>query len=182
MSTSERRMDEELMSRPEQEDDREHELVDLIRIDYDAALRAIAGFVGTSAHIRAIGIAVWGVVIGVAVRDESALLAGVALALIVVFAYGDAYHAALYRRALARAISIESLLDSYLERLGVGADDPDVIFRVRAKLETHRFGFHRTLKPPKLPDLLTARPRVVFSFIYPMIALLTIVLIIVYTF
>ena len=180
MSASESELVDELLTELEQGEERERQLVEVVRLDYDATLRALTGFVGTGAQIRAIGIAAWGVVIGLAVADESVLLAAVALAVIAVFAYGDAYHAALYRRALARAISLEDLFDSYLERLGIDAEDTEAILRVRAKLETHRFGMHRTLKPLKLNDLLAARPRPIFWGIYPTIVALTAALMIVY--
>jgi hypothetical protein len=181
MSTPEEQPDAELLAELDESADRERALVDLIRIDYDTTLRAMTGFVGTAAQIRALGMAVWGVVLGLAVRDESALLAALAFLLIVLFAYGDAYHAALYRRALSRAITLEGLLDSYLDRLGIDAENADAIVRTRAKLETHRFGMHRTLRPLKLRDLLAARPRPIFWAIYPTIGAVTITLIVIYS-
>jgi hypothetical protein len=147
--------------------ERERELVGLIKVDYDAALRAISGFVSTGGQLRGIGVAAWGVVIGLAVRDESALLAGLAMTLVVIFAYADAYHAALYRRALRRAITLEELLDTYLDRLGIDYDDEDAVQRALAKLETHRFGMYHTLRPLRIRDLVLARPRVVFWLVYP---------------
>ena len=180
MSAAEEQRDDGLLAELDEGADRERQLVDLIRLDYDATLRALTGFVAAGSQIRAIGIAAWGVVLGLAVRDESALLAGLALVLIGLFAYGDAYHAALYRRSLSRAISLEELLDAYLDRLGIDAEDTEAILRTRAKLETHRFGMHRTLRPLKFKDLLAARPRSVFWAIYPTIFTVTIALIIAY--
>jgi len=180
MTTSEDQHDE-LLAELEGSADRERQLVDLIRLDYDSALRAMSGFVGAGAQIRALGVAAWGVVLGLAVRDESALLAGLALLLVALFAYGDAYHAALYRRALSRAITLEGLLDAYLDRLGIDAEDPEALLRTRAKLETHRFGMYRTLKPLKPRDLIVARPRPIFWVIYPAVCAATVAFIIVYS-
>jgi len=148
-------------------DELEESLVELVRVDYDATLRALTGFVTTGGQIRAIGAAAWAVVLGLAVGNESVALSVLAAALVVVFVYADAYHAALYRRTLGRAITIESLLDNWIDRLGIDADDPDAVQRTRAKLEMHRFGVQRGLRRPKLGDLVAARPRVVFWAMYP---------------
>jgi len=147
--------------------ERERDLVALVKLDYDAALRAMSGFVTTGSQLRAIGVAAWGVVLGLAIDAESALLAALAVAITVIFTYADAYHAALYRRALTRAVSVEDLFDSYLDRLGIDYEDDDAVARALAKLETHRFGMYRTLRPLRLRDLVRARPRAVFWLIYP---------------
>jgi hypothetical protein len=161
-------------------DDQELSLVELVRLDYDATLRALSGFVTTGGQIRAIGAAAWAVVLGLAVGNESSALSALAAALLVVFAYADAYHAALYRRALGRAITIESLLDGWIDRLGIDADDPDAVQRTRAKLEMHRFGVQRALRRPKVADLVAARPRVVFWAMYPAFFLTSIIALVVF--
>lgn len=171
---------DDLLAELEETADRERELVDLVRLDYDAALGSISGFASSGAQLRGIGTAAWGVVLGLAVRDESALLAGLAAVLLVLFAYGDAYHGALYRRSLSRAISLEGLLDAYVDRLGIDAEDPEARLRLRARLETHRFGVHRTLKPVRTTDLLKARPRLVFRAIYPALLVATVAAALVY--
>jgi hypothetical protein len=84
-----------------------------------------------------------------------------------VFFFADAYHAALYRRALGRAIRIESVLDGWSDRLGIDADDPEAVERARAKLEMHRFGVQRALRRPRAGDLVAAKPRIVFWGMYP---------------
>jgi hypothetical protein len=151
----------------------EKQLVDLVRLDYDITVRALTGFVSAGAQIRAIGLAAWGVILGLAVRDVSPYLAGLALLVMAMFAYADAYHAALYRQALSRAVKLESLLDAYVDRLGISLEDPDAILRTQAKLENHRFGMNRTLKRLKARDLLGATPAPVFRVIYPMLAAVT---------
>jgi hypothetical protein len=157
------------------EGERERELVDLVRLDYDATLRAVSSLITTAGQIRTIGIAAWGVVLGLAVGSDSLPLALVDCVLVLVFAYGDAYHAALYRRALGRAVQIESLLDERIDQLGIDADDPDAIARTRAKFEMHRFGVQRSLRRPGVRDLFAARPRVVFWAVYPMLLLISLV-------
>jgi hypothetical protein len=71
-------------------------LVELVRLDYDATLRTMQGFIQTAGQIRAAGIAAWGVVIGFALRDESWEISLLATGLVLIFAYADAYHSALY--------------------------------------------------------------------------------------
>lgn len=112
---------------------------------------------------------------------HSTLLAAISLVLVALFAYSDAYHAALYRRALARAIKIEALLDSYLERLGIDAENAEAIMRTRAKLENHDFGMQRNLRPLRVTDLFAARPKPIFLAVYPAIVLITAALIIKYS-
>ncbi len=51
---------------------------------------------------------------------------------------------------------------------------------VAEELETHRFGMYRTLKPVTMRDVLAARPRPIFRFIYPAICAITVVLVVVY--
>jgi hypothetical protein len=159
---------------------RDAELVDLVRLDYDATLRAVSSLVATGGQIRAIGIAAWGVVLGLAIGNDSLVLGLVDCALVVVFAYGDAYHAALYRRALNRALTIEGLLDDRIDQLGIDADDPDALERHRARLEMHRFGVQRSLRRPGARDLLAARPRPVFWAVYPTLFVIALVAAIAY--
>jgi hypothetical protein len=147
--------------------DRERSAVELVKLDYDATLRTMTSVVSTGGQIRAVGIAAWGVVLGLAVRGESVELAGLATALVVIFAYGDAYHAALYGRILQYAIKLEGMLDAWLDRLGIDADDPDAVLRALAKIQMHRFGVHRNLRRPGMRELLRARPRPIFWGVYP---------------
>jgi hypothetical protein len=160
---------------PRSPDEYEQALVELVRFDYDATLRVLGGFVSTGNQIRAIGIAAWGVVLGLAVRDESTVLALLATGLLVVFALTDAYHAALYRRALGRAVEIEGVLDGWIDRLGIDADDSDAVDGQRARLETHRFGIHRSLRRPDWRDMLKAGPSWVFRIVYPVLLMTSIV-------
>jgi hypothetical protein len=164
-------------------DDRQEQLerlVDLVRLDYDATLRTMQGFVQTAGQIRAAGVAAWGVVLGFALRDESWELALLATALVLIFAYADAYHSALYRRSFSRVIRLESLLDAFLDQLGIDAGDEDAESRLLARLETHRFGMNRSLGDLTVRNLVDARPYVVFRAIYPALFAASCVLILLY--
>lgn len=154
--------------------ERESALMELIRLDYESTTSALTGFVSVGNQVRGIGIGAWSVLLGLAVSAKSAALALLAIAILVVFATSDAYHAALYRRALGRAIALESLIDGWVDRLGIDADDPSAIARIRARLEMHRFGVQRGLKRPSWRDLLAARPHVVFRSVYPALVVMSI--------
>ncbi|CAA9538172.1 MAG: hypothetical protein AVDCRST_MAG85-4334 [uncultured Solirubrobacteraceae bacterium] len=162
------------------EEEREQELVALAKIDYDAALRTMSGFVTAGGQIRGIGIAAWTVVFGLAVRDESYALAALSFVVVLIFWYADAYHMALYRRGLSRSIQLETLLDEYAARLGIDAEDPRAVNRFRARLESHSFGMHRTLRPIRLRDFGRLTPKVVFRLIYPSVAVTSLVTAVLY--
>jgi hypothetical protein len=157
-------------------------LADLIRLDYDATLRAMHSFVQTAGQIRGIGVAAWGVVLGLAVRDTSWELSVLAASLIAMFAYADAYHAALYRRAFSRAVRLETLLDDYLNCLGIDAGDEEAEIRLLSKLETHRFGMNRSLGKLTVGSLLNARPLAIFRFLYPGVLGVSLALVLIYAF
>lgn len=125
----------------------EGQLVELVRVDYDATQRALSGFVTSGGQLRAIGIGAWGVVFAVAVSAESGLVAAVAALLAAGFAIIDGYHSALYRQALERARDLEDLLGDYHNSLGIHANNPSRVSRTQARLEQHRFGVHRGMRP-----------------------------------
>lgn len=154
--------------------ERESALIELIRLDYESTTGALNGFVSVGNQMRSIGIGAWGVLLGLAVSAESAAQALLAIGVLAVFASSDAYHAALCRRALGRAIALEGLIDGWVDRLGIDADDPVAIARIRARLEMHRFGVQRGLKRPTWRDLFAARPYVVFRIVYPVLAITSI--------
>lgn len=153
--------------RTEEVVDREEALLDLVKTDYDATLRTMTGVVATGAAIRAAGFATWAALLGIGMRDESWTLCALAGVIVCLFAYADAYHAAIYRSVLHRAITIESTLDRYLDRLGIDADDEDAVQGAIAGLEVHRFGVYRTMRRVTRQELTRARPRPVFVALYP---------------
>lgn len=151
----------------------EDHLVGLVKLDYDATLRALSGFVTAAAAVRAVGIGTWGVLIGLAVRDNNQPLCLLAAGATLMFAFIDAYHSALYRRVLSRAIWIESLLNDYAETLGIYADDHDTVDDVRARLEMHPFGVNRTMRRMAFTDLFDAQPWPVFMVLYPVLVIVS---------
>lgn len=155
-------------------------LVELLRVDYDATLRALQGFVQTSGQIRAAGIAVWGVVVSLALRDRSWELASLSAAVTVGFAYADAYHAVLYRRSFRRAIELEVLLDACLDRFGKDAEDEEAEVRLLARLESHQFGFNRSVTRVRAKDMLGARPYAVFRVLYPLLVISACIALVIY--
>jgi hypothetical protein len=167
--------DEELNGRdaPREVTSTEEHLVGLVRLDYDATLRALSGFVTAAAAVRAVGIATWGVLIGLAIRDDNQPLCLLAAGATLMFTFIDAYHSALYRRALSRAIWIESLLNDYAETLGIYADDIDSVDDVRARLEMHPFGVNRTMRRVAFTDLFDAQPWPVFMVLYPVLVVVS---------
>lgn len=125
----------------------EGQLVELVKADYDATQRALSGFVTSGGQLRAIGIGAWGVVFAVAVSAESSPVAAIAALLAAGFAIIDGYHSALYRQTLDRARDLEELLGEYHNALGIHAANPSRVMRSRARLEQHRFGVHRGMRP-----------------------------------
>jgi len=151
--------------------EREKALVDLVRYDYDVTLRTIQSVLATGMSLRAAGFAAWGVILGVGVNDHSWSFCLFAAFIALLFGYIDLLHATLYRRALARATRLESLLDAYGDRLGIDADNEAAVLRVQARLELHKFGVFRTM-PRKGTSTLRqqywrARPAAVFRVVYP---------------
>lgn len=147
--------------------EREQSLVELVKLDYDVTLRTITGVLATGTAIRVAGFTAWAGLTGLGIRDDSWALCAAAAALVGLFMYVDAHHAALYARALHRAIKLETLLDRYADRLGIDADDEDAVLRAVGELETHRFGIYRTMPKPRRDELLRARPYPVFRALYP---------------
>jgi hypothetical protein len=148
-------------------DERERELAELVKFDYDVTLRTITGVLATGTAIRVAGFTAWGALLALGLRDDSWALCAASALVLLLFGYADAHHALLYSNALRRAVRLEELLDRYLDRLGIDSDDRDAVFQSRAELETHRFGIYRTMPRAKRGDWLTARPVPVFRALYP---------------
>jgi hypothetical protein len=127
--------------------DRERLLLDLVKADYEATHRALAGFVASGGQIRAIGIAAWGVLFAAALQTESWAIAALAVGLAIVFAMADGYYSTLYRDTLNRSRAIESLIGDYANSLGIHAGSERKVGLAIAALEQHRFGVHREMRP-----------------------------------
>ena len=64
--------------------------------------------------------------------------------------------------------------------LGIDAGDEKAEAQLLAKLETHRFGMNRSLGKLTWQNLVSAGPRVVFRGIYPILALTSCALVVLY--
>jgi len=165
-----------LMTEPKQTlsaAEREKALVDLVRYDYDVTLRTIQSVLATGMSLRAAGFAAWGVILGVGVNNHSWAFCLFAAFISFLFGYIDLIHATLYRRALARATQLESLLAAYGDRLGIDSENETAVVRTVARLELHKFGVYRTM-PRKGSTTLRrqywrARPAAVFRVAYPVL-------------
>lgn len=127
--------------------DSEKILVDLVRVDYDATHRALAGFVSSGSQLRAVGIAVWGVLYAAGLAAHSLAVVATAVALLLAFMVADGYYSALYRQTLGRSRNIEALLGDYHNAIGIHRGDERRLVRAVAALEQHAFGVHRGMKP-----------------------------------
>ena len=155
--------------------ERERALVDLIKLDYDVTLRTISGVLATETAIRVAGFAAWAATTGLGIDARSWAVCAAGAALLALFMYVDAHHAALYGRALHRAIRLEKMLDAYADRLGIDADDEDAVLRAIATLETHRFGIYRTMPRTHSRELVKARPHAIFRALYPALLAISVV-------
>jgi hypothetical protein len=127
--------------------DSEKILVDLVKVDYDATHRALAGFVSSGSQLRAVGIAAWGVLYAAAVAAHSVAVAVIAVVLLPAFVVADGYYSALYRQTLQRSREIEALLRDYHNAIGIHRGDERQLIRAVAAIEQHAFGVHRGMKP-----------------------------------
>ena len=122
-------------------------LLDIVKADYDATHRALAGFVTSGGQLRAVGIAAWGVVLAGAIGTHSATIAVVDVPLVIVFAIADGYYSSLYRQTLRRSRDIEHVLREYHNAVGIHGENQRKVARAVAGLEQHRFGVHRDMRP-----------------------------------
>ena len=122
-------------------------LVDLVKVDYDATHRALAGFVSSGSQLRAVGIAAWGVLYAASLAAHSVAVAVVAVVVVPAFAVADGYYSALYRQTLRRSRDIEKLLGDYQNAIGIHRGQERKLVRAVAGLEQHAFGVHRGMKP-----------------------------------
>jgi len=125
----------------------EKRLVDLVKADYDATHRALAGFVSSGSQLRAVGIAAWGVLYAAAVAAHSVTVAVIGVLLLPAFVVADGYYSALYRQTLRRSRKIEALLGNYHNAIGIHRGDERRLIRAVAALEQHGFGVHRGMNP-----------------------------------
>jgi hypothetical protein len=143
------------------------ELVRLVELDYDRTAKFIDGVLGTSATIRSLLITAWVAVLTLAFDTSRWALGAMSFAIIVVFGVLDAYHSALYQRALTHAVERESASQGYYETLIFGDDFPDARANLMSDLELQEFGVYRNIHKVSTADLRSARPQILFSVLYP---------------
>jgi hypothetical protein len=127
--------------------DSEKALVDLVKADYDATHRALAGFVSSGSQLRAVGIAAWGVLFAAAIAAHSVAVAVIGVVLLPAFVVADGYYSALYRQTLQRSRDIEALLRNYHNAIGIYQGQNRQVIRAVAAIEQHAFGVHSGMKP-----------------------------------
>jgi hypothetical protein len=147
--------------------DRMGEQIRLLERDYDQTAEFIRSVVGTTSTARGWAVTVWLAVLGVGIQQNKVALAILASLVLIPFAILDAYHSWLYGEALRHARDIEHLSAAYFRAVESGDDDEELWLDFKAELATHRFGLYSHFRRFQLPEIRTARPRIVFQIFYP---------------
>lgn len=135
--------------------------------DYDQTGEFIRSLVGTISTMRGWAVTVWLALLGVAVQQERSGLAVLASVALVPFGLLDAYHSWLYGQALRHARGLERLSADYYRAVERGEDDEELLLDFETGMAAHRFGLYSHFRRFSLPELRTARPRLVFQWFYP---------------
>lgn len=143
------------------------ELVRLLERDYDQTGEFIRSMVGTISTTRGWAVTVWLALLGVAVQQQAPALAVLASVALVPFGLLDAYHSWLYSQALRHARELEQLSADYYRAVERGQDDEELLLDFETGAAAHRFGLYSHFRRFALPELRTARPRLVFQWFYP---------------
>lgn len=149
------------------DDERTAELVRLLERDYDQTSEFIRSLVGTISTTRGWAVTVWLALLGVAVQQDCPGLAVLASVALIPFGLLDAYHSWLYSQALRHARALEQLSADYYRALERGDDDEELVLDFETGMAAHRFGLYSHFRRFSLPELRTARPRLVFQWFYP---------------
>jgi hypothetical protein len=165
-------------------DPRIGELVRLLERDYDQTGEFIRSTVGTVSTARGWAVTAWLALLGFAIQQHSPGLAALAAVVLVPFCLLDAYHSWLYGQALRHARSLERLTADYYRAVERGEDDEDLTLDFETAMAAHRIGLYSHFRRFAAPELLSARPQLVFRVFYPglfVAALLTVVALAVFT-
>lgn len=146
------------------------QLIDLVRIDYEATRSLIDGVVRTSLALRGVGLTLTLALLSFAVEQSSLPTALCALAAVGLFFYLDAYHGWVYAQGLRRAHELEHLLALRYKELERAGDDPDVTLDLDVALAAHRFGQYSNFPRFRLRLLKHARPKTVYAVLYGSLA------------
>lgn len=148
-------------------DERIGELVRLLERDYDQTGEFIRSVVGSISITRGWAVTVWLALLGIGIQQTNAAFAVLASAVLVPFGLLDGYYSWLYSQALHHARALESLTADYYGAIEHGDDDEELVLDFEARLGAHRFGLYSHLRRFSLPELRSARPRLVFQAFYP---------------
>jgi hypothetical protein len=149
--------------------DDEQALVDLVKADYEATHRALAGFSTSGGQLRSIGIAAWGVVFAAALAAQASVIAWIAVGLPAAFAVADGYYTELERQALVRSRKLETLLRDYHRAIGLHGHSARRVARAVGALEQHKFGVHRAIRSVNEHRLWWLPRPVRVTWIYPVL-------------
>ncbi len=157
-------------------DERTAELIRLLERDYDQTGEFIRSLVGTISTTRGWAVTVWLALLGVAIQQESPFLAALGTVAIFPFALLDAYHSWLYGQALGHARALERISSDYYRAVERGDHDEELVLDFETSMASHRLGFYSEFRRFSLPELRTARPRLVFEWFYPLLVVTAIVI------
>jgi hypothetical protein len=149
------------------EEKRRAELVRLLERDYDQTSEFIRSIVGTTSTTRGWAVTVWLAVLGFAIQQNQVALALLGSLVLAPFWLLDAYHSWLYGQALRHARGLEELAAAYYRAVESGEDDEALWPDLDAELAAHRFGLYSHFRRFQLPEIVSARPQVVFRYFYP---------------
>jgi hypothetical protein len=147
--------------------DSEKERLRLVELDYANTNDFVKSVVTTSATIRSLALTIWLGLVGFAVQQRLWELGVLAAVVAVLFLFLDGYHGWLYEEALKHARAAEKVTARYYNALSRGEDDPDAVLDFRVELRFHRFGLFSNLRHFQVPDLLAARPPLLYRVLYP---------------
>jgi hypothetical protein len=152
-------------TRTDLEADTRSELIDLVRVDYEATRSLIDGVVRTSLALRGVGVTLILALLGLATQKSSEAVALCAFVAVGLFLYLDAYHGWLYAEGLRRAHDLEHILALRYKELERG-DDTDISLDLDVALASHRFGQYSNLPRFRLRRLTRARPKTMYVVLY----------------
>jgi len=130
----------------------------LVDADYDRTSKFVDALVAASSASRGWAIALWVALVGFGFDHRAWTLALVAAVAIAVFAVADSYYAALYKKALERAVNLEATTGKYFTYLVLGSHDSDMLTNLMTTLKTFAFGPLTHITTVTVKDRLKAIP------------------------
>lgn len=149
--------------------DSEKERVRLVELDYASTTDFIKSVVSTATTIRGLAVTIWLALLGFAIQQAVWELAALASVIAAVFLLLDGYHGWLYAEAAVHARAAERVSSHYYRALSKGEDEEDALIDFRAALRAYGFGLFLNIRAFKMHDLLVARPKLFYRFLYPLL-------------